>query len=467
MKLVIIGSGYVGLVTGCCLAEAGNEVVCVDHDVRKLAALREGRLPFHEPELQDVLVEQCAAGRLKFESAIGRAMPGAECVFLCVGTPAQKDGNANLDNLLLCVRELADTAFEECIVVIKSTVPVGTSDRIEAMLNEARLARPGQISVKVASNPEFLAEGRAVRDFRKPDRIVIGTHDPETASTLARLYAPFSENGRRLICMDRRSAEFAKYACNAMLAARISMVNELAGIAGALGADMKHILPVLRTDPRIGGTYLNPGVGYGGSCLPKDLQALIQLANGVGEPAAMLQSVRSVNQHQIEKMRRMIKAQFRGQLRGRTLAIWGLSFKPGTDDVRAAPSLALIRLLHEDGACLKAYDPVANQAARAALEATPVSFHESALSACEDADAMVLMTEWEEFRQPDFQALASQLRGRLIFDGRGLYDTDSLAAHGLMVLPIHKAAPPTESESFARREAAFPSTLPMERQKYS
>lgn len=431
MNVVVIGSGYVGLVTGCCLAEAGNQVVCVDHDVRKVAALQAGRLPFHEPGLDNVLQAQLSSGRLSFETRIARAMQDAEVVFLAVGTPPQEDGNANLENLLHCVRELSETAFGDCIVVVKSTVPVGTGDRIEAMLNQSRTGRTGFPQVRVASNPEFLAEGRAVQDFRHPDRIVIGTTDPTAAAVLGRLYAPFDPGGYRTILTDRRSAEFAKYACNAMLAARISMVNELAGIAGGLGADMESVCRVLKGDPRIGSSYLHPGVGYGGSCLPKDLHALIHAAQTVGEPATLLHGVQQVNASQVERLLQAIRGHFGGRLEGKRIAVWGLSFKPGTDDVRAAPSLALIRALLDGGATVSAYDPVAMSAAQAAMGERPVLLESSAISVCAGADALVVMTEWEEFRSPDFTALAANLRGRAVFDGRGIYNSAELAGHGL------------------------------------
>ncbi|MBB5213655.1 UDP-glucose dehydrogenase family protein [Parapusillimonas granuli] len=431
MKVVVIGSGYVGLVTGCCLAEAGNQVVCVDHDAGKVAALRAGRLPFHEPGLDELLAAQLQAGRLSFETSIARAMRHAAVAFLAVGTPSQTNGSANLENLLHCVHELADTAFEDCVIVVKSTVPIGTGDHIEKLLNAKHGAAAGQPRVRVASNPEFLAEGRAIRDFRHPSRIVVGANDEGSAQALAELYAPFVERGASLMFMDRRSAEFAKYACNAMLAARISMVNELAGLAGSLGAGMEAVCRVLKSDPRIGAGYLQPGAGYGGSCLPKDLRALIRSAQEAGEPAYMLRSVQRVNRLQGRKLFDAIRDHFGGGLRQRRIAIWGLSFKPGTDDVRSAPSLALIHALLGAGATVSAYDPVAMNAARAALGDTATVFGESALNVCEEADALVLMTEWEEFKAPDFEAVAARLRGGVVFDARGIYRPGLLRRHGL------------------------------------
>ena len=461
MNIVVVGSGYVGLVTGCCLAEAGSHVTCVDHDERKVALLLEGRVPFHEPGLDDILHAQLRAGRLRFETRIARAMQGADIVFLAVGTPPQEDGNANLDNLLRCTHELAATAFEDCVVVIKSTVPVGTGDSVEAILNDGRRRYPGQPRLSVVSNPEFLAEGRAVQDFRHPARVVIGTSDRQAAETLKSLYAPFVASDDQLMVMDRRSAEFAKYACNAMLAARISMVNELAGLAGGLGADIRQICRVVGSDTRIGASYLQPGAGYGGSCLPKDLHALIHAAKRIGHPAELLQGVQGVNERQRDRLFELIRARFDGKLSGRRIAVWGLSFKPRTDDIRAAPSLTLIRRLLSQGAQVFAYDPVANAAAAADLEADSLApsvgalqFGETAQLVCEGADALVLMTEWDEFREPDFERLASVMKGRAIFDARGCYDGEALAARGFEHHHLAQAAPEVRYSSQSMRMSA-------------
>ncbi|MCQ9617210.1 UDP-glucose/GDP-mannose dehydrogenase family protein [Paenalcaligenes niemegkensis] len=431
MNVVVIGSGYVGLVTGCCLAEAGNTVVCVDHDAQKVAALSAYRVPFHEPQLAGILEAQLKTGRLTFERSIKEAMTKADVVFLAVGTPSNTDGSANLDNLLGCANELAKTICGDCIIVIKSTVPVGTGDRIEQIFNKSGHLRAAQFKIGVVSNPEFLAEGRAVQDFRHPDRIVIGSNDSYSFSILARLYAPFDSDGLRLVLMDRRSAEFAKYACNSMLAARISMINELSILAGALGADISSICQVLKGDPRIGGSYLHPGIGYGGSCLPKDLSALIDLAQNVGEPAYMLRSIQMVNTCQKQRLLQAVRNHFNGHLSAKNIAIWGLSFKPDTDDVRAAPSLSLIRSLLDEGAVVKAYDPVAQSSAQVELGRLEVEFGESALAVCEEADALVVMTEWEEFKAPDWNALAQTMRGKIVFDARALYTTATLQQYGL------------------------------------
>lgn len=448
MNIVVIGTGYVGLVTGCCLAEAGNHVVCVDRDNAKIATLGTGRAPFYEPGLNDVLKSQLAAGRLTFETRITAATENADLVFLAVGTPPDANGHPNLDSLLNCVRELAQVALGDCLVVVKSTVPVGTADRIEAMLNNARPARAGCRPVRVASNPEFLAEGRAVQDFRQPDRIVIGSNDPQSAAVLERLYDCFDPDGKRLLFMDRRSAEFGKYACNAMLAARISMVNELAGLAGRLGADIHAICRVMAGDPRIGAHYLRPGVGFGGSCLPKDLRALIGFAHAIDEPVDMLNSTQRVNQRQVQRLLHTLRDHL-GCLTAQRIAIWGLAFKPDTDDVRAAPSLALIRGLLAEGARVSAYDPAAMVTARQSLGETSVFFGTSALEICDKADALVLMTEWNDFRDPDFRTLATLMRTPRIFDARALYHTTTLEQHGIEHYPIgtmHERVPPDTSK---------------------
>ncbi|ETF03837.1 UDP-glucose 6-dehydrogenase [Advenella kashmirensis W13003] len=434
MNIVVIGAGYVGLVTGCCLAEAGNRVICVDSDLKKIKALEAGHLPFYEPQLGDLLTIQRDSGRLIFEVSIEDAVEKADIVFLAVGTPANEDGSADLKNLLNCAKDLARVITSDCIVVVKSTVPVGTGEYIEKILNQSseRADRSDRkIRIRIASNPEFLAEGRAVQDFRHPDRIVIGAADPQCFAILEELYEPFDYDGQRLIFMDVRSAEFAKYACNSMLAARISMINELSGLAGALGAEISSICQVLEADPRIGGSYLHPGVGYGGSCLPKDLSALIYSAKRMGEPADMLRSIQRVNLSQRDRLLDAIREHFMGDLSSKKIAVWGLSFKPGTNDVRAAPSLTLIRDLVEDGACVHAYDPVAQQTANAALAETEVGFGKAAMDVCKDADALVVMTEWDEFKRPDFNVIKRQMRGNMIFDSRALYRPETLRKYGL------------------------------------
>lgn len=459
MNIVIVGAGYVGLVSACCLAEAGNRVTCVDHDTRKLALLNAAKVPFHEPGLTELLADQLRNGRLSFENQIAHAMVGADIVFLAVGTPAQENGKANLENLLQCVRALADTAFDDCIVVVKSTVPVGTCDHIEDLLNRSRETHPDQPRVRVVSNPEFLAEGRAIEDFRHPERIVIGANDRHSATILAGLYAPFDPDGRRLMFMSRRSAEFSKYACNAMLAARISMMNELAAIAGGLNADMNAVISVLKRDPRIGAHYLQPGAGYGGSCLPKDLQALIHAAEAVGEPAYLLRSVQHVNREQVSRLLAAIRTHFQNRLSGRRIAVWGLSFKPGTDDVRAAPSLGLISKLLAEDTQVNAYDPVAIHATQHALNHPDLHYADSAMAACSNADALVVMVEWEEFRKPNWAEVAAAMRGRMVLDGRGIYDGEHLRRHGLEHCHLGVSACRPAKYSYVAASPSFSETL--------
>lgn len=441
MKVVIVGTGYVGLVTGCCLAEAGHRVTCVDHDADKLAQLRAGKVPFFEPKLGPLLAEQMAAGTLTFADHLDEAATRADVIFLAVGTPPLADGRSDLENLYRCAHDLLQCCVNECIVVIKSTVPVGTCDELESFLNTHSAAR--SVRIKVASNPEFLAEGRAVDDFRHPDRIVIGTDDIQVASTLASLYKSFDEDGSRIMVIDRRSAEFAKYACNAMLAARISMINELARIAADVGADVKSVCRVIQRDPRIGASYLHAGVGYGGSCLPKDLLALIHLARQLGEPSELLMSVQHTNRQQLERLANAIRTYFDDGLRDKRIAIWGLSFKPNTDDVREAPALALIPRLLEEGAHVHAYDPVAREPAKRAIEDPRLHFGESALQVCEDADALVVMTEWDEFDRMDFAPVARLMRGRIVFDARGIYMQRSLQQYGLELYQFTHPSRPT------------------------
>ena len=452
MKITIIGSGYVGLVTACCLADAGHHVTCIDHDTSKTTALAAGHLPFHEPELDELLRRGLDHGRLSFHHRICTlTVSHADLVLLAVGTPADQQGTVNLDSLLASAAALGDCVNRPSMVVIKSTVPPGTGERIEVMLNASgrrtQDCGPGfpDDYVHVVSNPEFLAEGHAVRDFLHPERIVIGTSDAHCRQIMSDLYAPFSENGSRLLFMDRRSAEFAKYACNAMLAARISLINELAALADSQRACIAEICRVLKTDPRIGPDYLDPGIGYGGSCLPKDLQALITMARASGQPADMLCSTQRVNTRQVPLLLDTMRACL-GGLTGRRIAVWGLSFKPGTDDVRAAPSLALVRGLIGAGARVAAYDPVATASARRALGNIPVYFGMSAFEVCHDAHALVVMTEWDEFRQCDMAALAHVMPGGAVFDARRIYDPATLGGYGLRHIRPHQPRTATTTE---------------------
>lgn len=431
MKIAIVGSGYVGLVTGACLAESGNNVVCIDHNDEKIAGLRSGIVPFHEPLLDAVVLRESRLGNLKFTTNLAEGVHLADIIFLALGTPTGIDGYPDIDPLLQCVDDLSITLQHDCLVVVKSTVPPGTCEAIQTRF-DARPAHPsGRCAITVASNPEFLAEGSAVTDFRMPARIVLGASNEIDARILKDLYMPFDPDGTRLIEMDLRSAEFSKYACNAMLAARISMINELANIAERMDADIGSACQVLKSDPRIGPRYLEPGAGYGGSCLPKDLRALIRMASDKGEPASMLHSIEQVNRRQVTLIYHAIEKYFWGCFQGRCVAVWGLAFKAGTDDIREAPSLTLIQALLEAGAQVRAYDPIAEPAVKTSLVHSELVLAGSAEQACVNADVLVVMTEWEEFMTPDFKWLASTLRSPAIFDTRDLYRGKDLNAMGL------------------------------------
>jgi UDPglucose 6-dehydrogenase len=434
MKISVIGSGYVGLVTGACLADVGNHVLCMDLDAGKIDRLRGGEIPIHEPGLDAVVMRSQAAGRLSFSTDYQEAVDHADIVFVAVGTPSDEDGSADLSHVIEASRELGRRLQRKTLVVVKSTVPVGTNQLVrEALL--AEIDRRGlRVEVAVASNPEFLKEGFAVEDFMRPDRIVVGADEDDETSreTLRRIYSPFNRNHDRMLFMDVRAAEFTKYAANCMLAVRISFMNELANLADRLGVDIEHVRRGVGSDPRIGPQFLYAGAGFGGSCFPKDLRALIHTAHEVGEPAELMRSAQDVNSRQRRLLARKIIAFFGGDLRGRTVALWGLAFKANTDDVREAPSLAIIDALLEAGARVRAYDPAAMEnAARALAGRGPVAFVGSAREAVEGADVLAVATEWLEFRSPDFESLARELKSRALFDGRNLYDPAMVRKAGL------------------------------------
>ena len=455
MNVAIVGTGYVGLVTGACLAEAGNTVVCIDDNAAKLARIQQGVAPFHEPGLMPLVAQMQSQARLRFTSDLGEGTKSARLILLAVGTPSAADGCADTSGLLNCVAALAGQLDHACIVAIKSTAPVGTCEQAQAVFD----ARPEHLRlrapIEVASNPEFLAEGHALEDFRHPERIVIGAGTPQAAHVLQEAYAPFDHDGAKLMLMGLRSAEFAKYACNAMLAARISVVNELACIAGRLGADVQAMCKVAASDSRIGGRYLQPGAGYGGSCLPKDLRALIRMADSRDEPATLLRSVERVNQRQIRLLFEAIRAHFQDRLDDRCIAVWGLAFKPGTDDIREAPSLALIRLLLDAGARIRAYDPVAAAAVRRAVDNPRLVLAPTALDACRHSDALAVLTEWPEFTEFDLHELALCLKASAVFDGRHLYRTETLSKAGLLHYPIGRDAGREAGFRMRRQPAAL------------
>ncbi|AQQ27169.1 MULTISPECIES: UDP-glucose dehydrogenase family protein [Burkholderia] len=448
MKITIIGTGYVGLVTGACLAEIGHDVFCLDVDPRKIDILNNGGMPIHEPGLLDIIARNRTAGRLRFSTDIEASVAHGEIQFIAVGTPPDEDGSADLQYVLEAARNIGRHMTGFKVIVDKSTVPVGTARRVHGVVDEALAARglAGSVAHRfsVVSNPEFLKEGAAVEDFMRPDRIIIGVDDDETG-TIARekmkkLYAPFNRNHERTIYMDVRSAEFAKYAANAMLATRISFMNEMSNLADKVGADIEAVRRGIGSDPRIGYHFLYAGVGYGGSCFPKDVQALIRTAGENGQPLRILEAVEAANHAQKDVLIGKIEQRFGVDLTGREFAVWGLAFKPNTDDMREAPSRRLIAALLERGATVRAYDPVAVDEARRvfaldfgddAKALARLHLVDTQDAAVTGADALVIVTEWKEFRSPDFTRLKAELKAPVIFDGRNLYEPDAMAELGI------------------------------------
>jgi UDPglucose 6-dehydrogenase len=437
MKVTMIGTGYVGLVTGACFAEVGNDVLCLDVDARKIAILDGGGVPIHEPGLEAMVRRNVAAGRLRFTTDVDASVAHGMLQFIAVGTPPDEDGSADMQYVIQAARNIGRRMQGPKIVVDKSTVPVGTADRVRAAIAEELATRGVDIAFCVASNPEFLKEGAAVEDFMRPDRVVIGASDERAIAVLRAIYAPFMRNHERVLVMDVRSAELTKYAANAMLATRISFMNEVANLADLLGADIEMVRQGIGSDPRIGYHFLYPGVGYGGSCFPKDVKALQYTATQFSHPLKLLAAVETVNEAQKRVLVDKIVARFGADLSGRTFALWGLAFKPNTDDMREAPSQVIVAALVERGARIVAYDPIAMTEARRVLGDTPaVSYAVSPLAACEGADALVVVTEWQEFRSPDFEALKRRLRTPLIFDGRNLYNPSDVRGAGIEYVGI-------------------------------
>ncbi|HXT03847.1 MAG TPA: UDP-glucose/GDP-mannose dehydrogenase family protein [Casimicrobiaceae bacterium] len=431
MKITMIGTGYVGLVTGACLAEVGNDVLCLDVDARKIDILESGGVPIHEPGLEPMIRRNVAAGRLRFTTDVDAAVGHATVQFIAVGTPPDEDGSADMQYVLQAARNIGRRMTQWTLIVDKSTVPVGTADRVRAEIAGELAARGVDLPYAVASNPEFLKEGAAVDDFMKPDRVVIGADNERAIAILRNIYAPFQRNRERLLVMDLRSAELTKYAANAMLATRISFMNELANLAEKLGADVESVRQGIGSDPRIGWHFLYPGVGYGGSCFPKDVRALQHAARRAGTPLKVLGAVEAANDAQKKILVDKVVARFGGDLSGRRFAVWGLSFKPNTDDMREAPSRVVIESLAQLGATICAYDPVAMDEAKRLLGDTPrLTFAGNPLDACDGADALVVVTEWKEFRSPDFEMLHRRMKQPLIFDGRNLYEPDVVRSAG-------------------------------------
>ncbi|RMD78563.1 MAG: UDP-glucose/GDP-mannose dehydrogenase family protein [Gammaproteobacteria bacterium] len=457
MKVTLFGTGYVGLVTGACLAEVGNEVLCVDIDAEKVRRLQEGQIPIYEPGLEELVRANAAAGRLRFTTEAAEGVAHGLFQFIAVGTPPDEDGSADLQHVLAVAEAIAEHMRDYRIVVNKSTVPVGTADRVRERIREVLARRGERIEFDVVSNPEFLKEGAAVEDFMRPDRIIVGTDNPRTTELLRALYAPFNRNHDRLIAMDIRSAELTKYAANAMLATKISFMNELANLAERLGADIERVRVGIGADPRIGYHFIYPGCGYGGSCFPKDVKALERTAREAGYEARLLRAVEAVNEDQKRVLFAKIREHFGGELAGRRIALWGLAFKPNTDDMREAPSRTLMEALWAAGASIQAHDPAAMAEARRLYGERPeLRLCEDPYAALDGADALAVVTEWNVFRSPDWEEVRRRLARPVVFDGRNLYDPALMARLGF----VHRAIgrPPAGGE--AAREAAAGGAAP-------
>lgn len=426
-----------GLVTGTCFAEVGNDVICVDIDEAKIAKLQQNIIPIYEPGLEAMVKENQSEGRLRFTTDIKEAVDHGVFQFIAVGTPPDDDGSADLQYVLAVARSIAENMDEYRVVVDKSTVPVGTADKVKAVMREILASRGKELEFDVVSNPEFLKEGAALDDFMKPDRIVIGTDNPRTAELLKALYAPFNRSVERVITMDVRSAELTKYAANAMLATKISFMNELANLAERLGADIEHVRHGIGSDSRIGYSFIYPGCGYGGSCFPKDVKALERTAKEYGYDAELLNAVERVNNRQKHRLFEKISEYYQGHLSGKVFALWGLAFKPNTDDMRDAPSRVVLEALIEAGATVQAFDPEALGEARRLYGDKPgLKFCESPKETLKQADVLVIVTEWKQFRSPDFDMLSQQLKDKVIFDGRNMYEPEMVKRSGLAYYAI-------------------------------
>ena len=429
MKVVVIGTGYVGLVTGTCLAEVGIDVICVDLDQKKIDNLKQGILPIYEPGLDKLVHRNFQKGRLQFSTSLPESIPGADATFIAVGTPPGEDGSADLKYVLGVAKEIGEHMNDYGVIITKSTVPVGTAAKVKSAIQNALDARGEDIPFDVASNPEFLKEGAAVNDFMKPDRIVVGIESEKAKAVLSKLYHPFTLNGHPVIFMDVPSAEMTKYAANAMLATKISFMNDIANLCEIMGADVNLVRRGIGTDPRIGNKFIYPGIGYGGSCFPKDVKALIRTAREQGHEMRILQSVEDVNEDQKSVLYKKIKKRF-GDIKGMHFAMWGLSFKPNTDDMREAPSVVIINQLIAEGATVSAYDPVAMEEAKH-MVGDKISYAKDEFDALENADALLIVTEWNEFRVPDFKDLKSKLKNPIIFDGRNIFEASQMEPLGI------------------------------------
>ncbi len=437
MKVTVVGTGYVGLVTGTCLAEVGNHVICVDNDVDKVIDLRAGKIPIYEPGLDALIKENTQAGRLSFTTDLDEGVRQGEVIMIAVGTPPDEDGSADLQHVLAVAKGIGQSIDDYRVVVTKSTVPVGTADKVKAAIQSVLSARGVDIPFSVVSNPEFLKEGAAVDDFMKPDRIIVGANDERAEEKMRELYAPFNRNHERVIHMDIRSAELTKYAANAMLATKISFMNDLANLAELLEADIEAVRRGIGADPRIGYHFIYPGCGYGGSCFPKDVQALYKTGEQYGHRSVILAAVEAVNKRQKRILVDKVAAHFGDDLTGLRFGLWGLSFKPDTDDMRDAPSRAAIELLWERGAEVDAHDPVAIEEARRIYgERDDLRFHEDPYSALDGVDALIVVTEWKVYRSLDLEEMARRMRQKVVFDGRNIFDPQQLRKAGFVYYGI-------------------------------
>lgn len=440
MKAIVIGTGYVGLVTGACLAEVGTQVVCVDVNAEKINNLKNGILPIYEPGLEEIVTRNYNNGRLSFSTSLAEVIPGADIAFIAVGTPPGEDGSADLQYVLQVAKEIGTHMTDYLVVVTKSTVPVGTAVKVNREIKQAMMDRAALIDYDVASNPEFLKEGAAVQDFLKPDRIVVGVNTDRAKEVLERLYHPFLLNGRPIIFMDIASAEMTKYAANAMLATKISFINDIANLCELVGADVNKVRKGIGSDARIGNSFIYPGIGYGGSCFPKDVKALVRTGMDYGHGLRILEAVEAVNNDQKRVLFNKINKHFDGLLKDKTFAVWGLSFKPGTDDMREASSLVLIEALLEAGANVKVFDPVAAHEAKKTLNDS-VTWANDLYDAADGADAVLLVTEWNEFRLPDWDRIKQLVKTPVVFDGRNIYDNTYLEKNGFICYSIGISQP--------------------------
>jgi len=434
MRICVMGTGYVGLVAGACFSDSGNHVVCVDVNQEKVTRLQGGSVPFFEPGLEEIVQRNLRAKRLSFTTESKAAIQKSEVIFIAVGTPQGEDGSSDLRYLLEAVGTIKQSATSDTVVVLKSTVPVGTSDKVRMALTGAKA------KIEVVSNPEFLKEGTAVNDFLKPERVVVGTESDAAREVMKELYAPYVRSGNPILFMNNRSAELSKYAANSFLAMKISFINDLALLAEKVDAEITDVRRAIITDSRIGSQFLYPGCGYGGSCFPKDVLALVQVGKEFGLELDLFSAVHAINERQKRLLFSKVKKYFKGNLQGKTLAIWGLSFKPMTDDMREAPSVTLIRELLEAGVKVQAYDPVAKNEAKHLFE-NKVQLFDDAYEAIRQADGLAILTEWNEFRSPDFNLIKSELSHPVIFDGRNVYSAESMSRHGFTYFSIGRRDP--------------------------